>query len=383
MYDNRLITELKKVIGWRDHWDLTEIPALPASLTDTEYGKVYQNYKPDLVRLDYIQALLPSNRTIEEYLDTVETDAINEVLDMIVEEKKLKDNTEDLVRNNLIFTNVVRGSAITNESRFVGIEFTMGDTIGIRAIINRIGLYLTVAQTTTLKLYLFNSLQNDPVATYDYTSTAANSFQWLNEEISFDYDLPSQNTSGGIWYLGYYQDDLDGQAIQYDTLNWKNGYCSTCNGGKLAALYKGISKYVTMQPFYVASASLPVKGKLFDHDDIVYTYTNNWGFNLNVSIKCDLTQFWIDNRKTLQTAIGTMVCYKVLQMYVGSSQVSAVEQNLQVLALRAVEGAADSQAEPFYNQVKRAVETINLDEGNVNNSPCLPCSRKGATIGIM
>lgn len=381
MYDNRVIAELKKLIGWRNHWDATEIPALPTSLTDTETGKVYQQYKPDLVRLDYIQALLPSNRTLEEYLDTVETDAINEVLDMIVEHKKLKDDGKELVRNNIIYESYVRGNAITNESRFVGVEFDLRDKVGIRAIINRVGLYLTAAQPS-LTLYLYNSLQNSVVSTYTFTSANANSFEWLEEQITLDYDDGTDN-AGGVWYLGYYQDDLVGQAIKYETLNWLNGYCSSCNGGKYAKIYKSIKDHVTMRPFYVASSNVPAVGTLFDPNDVVYTYNNNYGFNFNISIKCDLTQFWIDNRKTLTTPIGRMVAFKVMQMYTGSSQVSAVEQNVQILALRAIEGAADTNQAPYFEQVQSAVKAFNYDEGNTNNHPCLPCARKGSRISVM
>ena len=105
MFDNRVITELKKVIGWKDHWDTTEIPALPASLTNTESGQYYQEYHPS-VRLDYIQALLPSNYPLNTFLDDIETTAINQMLEKMVAQKKLNNAGMDLARNNLIYDNV-------------------------------------------------------------------------------------------------------------------------------------------------------------------------------------------------------------------------------------------------------------------------------------
>ena len=75
MFDNRVIAELKKVIGWKNHWDTTEIPTLPADYKATESGQYYQDYHPN-VRLDYIQALLPSNYPLETFLDDIETSAI-------------------------------------------------------------------------------------------------------------------------------------------------------------------------------------------------------------------------------------------------------------------------------------------------------------------
>jgi hypothetical protein len=107
MFDNRVIAELKKVIGWKDHWDLTEIPALPVTLTDTESGQYYQDYHPS-VRLDYIQALLPSNYPLDTFLDDIETSAINQLLEKMITQKKLNYAGMDLARNNLIYDNVLK-----------------------------------------------------------------------------------------------------------------------------------------------------------------------------------------------------------------------------------------------------------------------------------
>jgi len=196
MFDNRVIAELKKVIGWKNHWDVAEIPALPVSLTDTESGQYYQDYHPS-VRLDYIQALLPSNYALETFLDDIETSALNQLLEKMVVQKKLNNAGMDLARNNLIYDNVLKNKPIINESRFVGVEFYMQPDIGLRAMIHRIGLYLTAAQPT-LTLYLYNSLQESAVATYTFTSTSANSFTWLSQDVILDYSDGS-DTSGGVW----------------------------------------------------------------------------------------------------------------------------------------------------------------------------------------
>ena len=60
-FDISVVTQLKKVLGWRNFWDLTEIPALGSPLNDTESGEYYQDFSGAL-RLDYISALLPPNR---------------------------------------------------------------------------------------------------------------------------------------------------------------------------------------------------------------------------------------------------------------------------------------------------------------------------------
>jgi hypothetical protein len=295
--------------------------------------------------------------------------------------KKLNNSGQDLARNNLIYDNVLKNKPIINESRFVGVEFALNDTsVGIRAIINRVGLYLTTAQPS-LTLYLFNSLQEDAVNTYTFTSVNANSFTWLETQINIDYQ-DSTGTDGGIWYLGYYQDDLVGQAIQYDVLNWQNGYCQKCDGGTRSSKFNSISKYVNMSPFYVSGSSLPAVGKLFDADDIVYNYTCNFGLNFNVSVVCNLSQFWIDNRLTMVNAIGKTVVLKILQMMKASSQISAIEQNVQFNIIRDLEGDRETQSVPFWQQAERSIKATNFDQSNIN-STCVPCARKGAIYGAV
>jgi len=48
MFDDRAIAELKKVVGWRDYFDPTEIPNLPANLTESESGQKFQDFHPSL-----------------------------------------------------------------------------------------------------------------------------------------------------------------------------------------------------------------------------------------------------------------------------------------------------------------------------------------------
>lgn len=374
MFDNRVIAELKKVIGWANYWDDTEIPNLSASLTATESGMTYQSFYPALVRLDYIQAMLPSNRTLEEYLDTIETQAINTALNKIVEDKKLGNYGKDIIKNTILYQNRVKGTAITNEGRFVGIEIDLNSTFSIEVVLNRIGLYLN-GEDADIKLYLFNSLQDAAIADYNIDNLEANTFTWLEEQIKLNSNL-GESTDGGVWYIGYYQDDLAEQAVRLSTFNWKNGYCGGCSGRKLANDYKTVSKYVTLTPFYIAQANVPSQGTLFDPEDIIYTYDNNWGLNINLSVRCDISQYLIDNRDSLKDLIGKQVVFNVLQSLVSSSQVSGVEQNVQPLALRALEGAIETKQVPYMSVIDRAVKATNLDQGNNHSDPCLPCAKR-------
>jgi hypothetical protein len=384
MFSNRVISELKKVIGWKDWYDAAEIPPLAGALSSTESGQYYQDYH-GLVRLDYIQALIRSNDTLDNYLDEVETGAINMMLSDLMLKKQLNNHGVSIASNDLIFQNVVRGALITNESKFVGVEFSLDEKIGIKAIINRIGLYFSAVEN--IDLYLFNSLQPTSILTIPYTNTAANSFQWITAALELELDKgtqsPDPDTSGGVWYLGYYQDDLAGQAIQYNSLNWQNGYCSGCGNALLTTKYMSIRKYVSMTPFYIPAASVPPAGTMFNIENVRYDYSNNYGFNFNISVNCDLSQFFIDNRQNLKQAIGTYVAGRILGNYVYSGEVSGLEQSVKDMAFEVLSGNVATKLEPFEKKMNRAIENANLDTGNVNKSPCLPCARGGQTVTFM
>jgi hypothetical protein len=381
MYNtSKVVTELKKVVGWRDFWDLSEIPTLGSPLNDSESGQYFQEFSGAL-RLDYIQSLLASNRTLTTYLDTVEEEAIKQVLNQIETYKQLKNVGKDIATNDVVYDMGRKQQNITNESRFCGVMFQLNQTVGLAAILNRVGLYLT-APVTNLNLYLFHSTQEQVISTYQFTTAKSNSFSWQELQIKLEYDIDTSGISGGAWYLGYYQDDLaaqSSQAVRYTAMNWSNGYCSTCDGGAKQKKYNSIASRLSMMGFYVPNGSLPVdKNERFDTDLVVKTNSNNWGFNFNISIVCDTTQFWIDNRITLVKVLGLTVAMKVLEMMKYSSQINNVEEAVKVMIVRDLEGASDTGLIPLWKKQENAIKALVMDEGNLNVD-CLPCARKPKT----
>jgi hypothetical protein len=376
MFDNSVVTELKKVLSWRDFWDLTEIPTL--SEPTPESGEYFQDFSGAL-RLDYISSLLAPNRALATYLDTVETEAITQVLNTIEQTKKIGNFGKDLAASDVVFNVGRKTATLVNESRFCGVMFEVKDSLGIRATINRIGLYLTAA-VTDLDLYLFHSSQEQAIEQFTFTSTTTNSFSWNTISRSLDWD--DGTITGGTFYLGYYQDDLATQtsaAIQYTAMNWLHGYCNQCGQKSSDLAYKSISTRLSMTGFYVQSANLPVsKTERFDPTVVIKTNSNNWGFNFHISISCNLTQFWKDNKLTLKNVIGVKVAMKVLEMMKFSSQINNVEESVKIMIIRDLEGASDTGNIPMWERLQSAINALNFDEGNLNKD-CLPCARKPVT----
>ena len=206
-------------------------------------------------------------------------------------------------------------------------------------------------------------------------------FNWIDAQLDMLAD--DKDLSGGSFYLGYYQDDLTGQAVKYDKLNWRTGYCGSCDGGIKQAKYTSVAKYVNMQAFYVPQPNLDPTRKMFDPSSIVETDENNWGFNFNISVKCDLTNFWCDNRLTLKNVLALKMTYKVLKDISFTMEINHVEEQLKMMIIRDLEGDVETKYVNLVSQYHRAIKALRLDQGGINEI-CIPCSIKsGVSYGTM
>lgn len=368
MYDSTAKTAIKGLIGWREHWDLTEIPAfVNTALSDTETGEFYQQERPFL-RLDYIKQMLPQGRDLEQYLEEIEDDAVTKLLDSVVEHKKLNSSTKDIVNNVVIRNAVAFGGTHINEGKFVGVEFMLTNDLSLRAIINRFALYTTVPQSG-LTMYLYHEHSTSPLATYTFDSVAGKIQSWSDVNIIMDY--ANTDLAGGRYFFGYYQDDLAGAAKMYNKLNWSTGFCSSCDGGVSQRQFKSLTKHVHMRSFYVNASSLDPGRELFDINQVFHDATATYGLNFNISIRCNLTQFWIDNRTEFKTALKKQMQVSVMQDMLSSSQINYIEQGLQALIIEQLPAKEE--------ELKEAIKNINLDQGNLT-SLCLPCAKKPRTF---
>lgn len=371
---------LKGIFGWKNHYDDTEIPNLDPAMNESESGEFYQEKHPAL-RLDIIKSTIPSNRDLEEYLNEVEDSAITELLNDISDYKKIKKVGKEIVTNDVIYnTEGFVNDTIVNEGRFVGVMFRPDFNIGLELQINRLALQMTQAQTS-LTLYLYHSHKTEPLETIDYTTTQGGQFNWQQVDLSLYAER--EDLAGGSFCLGYYQDDITGNAIEFKKLNWVKGYCGGCDGGVAQRRYHSINKYARMEAFYVPSASLDPSRNMFDMESVIYTDSTNWGFNFNITVKCDLTNFWCDNRMSLRSALALKVVFRILRDISYSTQINYVEEQIKMLIIRDLEGDNETKYINIPERYKHALKAVNFDHSSIN-SVCLPCSvNSGVTYTSM
>jgi len=373
MYNTtKVFDALKNIIGWRDHYNLAVVPALPASLTDSETGQYYQDVHPAL-NLEYIKATLADDDTIEDYLTRTKEIVIPQMLNKLIVSKQLQDYFKSMLRQSVIHnSDGYYKDTIINESRFVGVAMRVHNNKGLKTVIQKIGLQASLAQAN-LDIYIYHSSSKDPISIFQFNSANSDSFQWDISDLELFHDNGT-TIQGGIYYIGYYQDDLTGQAIQYKKLNWESGYCRSCDGGVSASMYDNFSAYLSMSPFYVPSSSF-TKGELFDPNGIIYTNDNNWGLNFSFVIQCDLTGFWVDNRLEFLELQGLMMSYRILRDMLYSPKINYVEEQLKFMIIRDLEGDKETRAMNLEQRISRATKAINTDQGSLN-SACMPCTKK-------
>ena len=242
-----------KILGWRNSSD-PDVPQITnPDLLATDSGLYYNDYHP-LIDMENISNTIPETKDLEEYLQEKVDAGVVKVFNKFALWKKEMNSTKTILNSSAMFEGVARFSnSIANESKFVGMKVKLKESYGVRAKIDRLGLQFTAAQTN-LPIYVFHSSQESYVQRILVTTTKVNSMEWvtLSEPINLSYY--GANDVGGFYYIGYYQDDILGQALKKD-FNWTR-FCAGCAGRQALKIWNTRLHFMEVEPFYVADGKL-------------------------------------------------------------------------------------------------------------------------------
>lgn len=301
--------------------------------------------------------------------------SINKAVTKVFNQKKLRRNTKAIFDNVYLFDGVGRiNDKELKKGRFVGIMFKVLRHNDIAAIIKRIGLQFD-QPNVDFNLYLFHSSQVDPIKTFTYTLNGTGSFEWNAQE---DYQVKyNQNDLdvGGFYILGYYEEDLTGQAIikryRWDIVP----QCGTCNGDY--GFYQKYSQYIEFTPISVSSSHLegikPSDGaaKLFDVAKMAKHYDTNFGMNMELTVKCDLSDFFCKNRDLFTDVIMKSVAVDLLQEIAFSTRNNAINKETRVKAMYELDNRENNSIGKK-KEFENAIKAIDIDLSDLN-TVCLPC----------
>ena len=430
---NEICEALKNVCGWEQSYDPAK--AIDDNLTQTESGLYFQGAHP-LLTLDNMGAIMPDdwgiqypvwdaltqwkqNKVVQygndtngnklfwkakadnvgeeptedslfwskynilsDFLERMTRNGIATAIQTFTQIKQLDKETRNLLERKTFFDGAGRIRAtLQNNHKLVGFEIVPVRAMGVTAKIEKIGLQMT-GGTGVVRMYLFHSSQIDPIKTFDLNFTVTNGgFLWFPLTDCYLPYISDENNAGGSWFLCYNQDELPAgmEAINVSK-DWSREPCGTCNIGSVE-VWRELTKYLQVTPFmYHAPETFAEYPELWDIAQTLYTRTQNYGLNCEITIGCDLTDFVISQRAIFQTVIQRQVAAIVLRTL-------AMNPNVRVNRNQSNASRTDILYELDGNtsgvrpgglgyDLKKAYEALRIDTQGLDRI-CLSCNNRG------
>ena len=318
---------------------------------------------------------------MSDWLWRLQQQAIVGMTQRFLTEKSILKMSKAILERRTFFDGAGRlANTLRNGQRLVGFEITPAYSMGVTAKIERIGLQMTGA-TGVVRVYLFHSSQVEPIAVQDLEFTKTNGgFQWFDMKDWYMPYISEANDSGGAWYLVYDQASLpEGMEAVNVSKDWSREPCGTCNIGSVEA-WRELTKYLNISPFRVQSSeTFENYPELWDIAENVYTNTQNYGLNVEVSVYCDLTDFIIRERQMFANVLQKEMAARVLRMLalnpnvrVNRNQSNASQFDL----LYEVDGNPQGRESGLGKELKDAYGAIDFDTRGIDRI-CLTCRPVG------
>lgn len=425
---NDIQEKLLRLIGWEQNYDTSDLKISDA-LTVSESGLYFQQIHP-LLTLQNMSCIAPdfNNITFPEYNSKkeyskgnvvdyqgtqykalqkaqgkqpdieseywVETNLFSEWLESKTKasiqkaiarycnEKTVEGTNKPLCESRTLFDGTGRlVDTVKNKKNLVGFEIIPVRAKGVTTKINKICLQFTKAGEYTL--YLMHSSMDAPVKIIKLNKIRDNSTEWFTVD---DLYLPYQseyNDAGGSWYLCYFQSELPegSQAIRKDK-DWSKEPCGSCSRRELIT-WMAWSKYLEIHPFFVNEELINTEDEslhLWDVENNQYTYDNNYGLNLEVTVSCDITDFIVEQRMMFQDVIAKQVAVDMLREFAYNSNVRTNRHSINASRLDIlyeVDGDSSSMKKSGLSyQLDMAFKAIKLSTSGIDRV-CLPCRNNG------
>lgn len=325
----------------------------------------------------------PTEEQLDEifnkYLQNIYDDSCTDLVSKLIQVKKVRDSARSLLEQQELYTGFgFVGDKIIKHSRFVGFQIDIRKKRNLMAIISKIGFQVDEIQT--VKFYLYHTSQVEPIKTFDFVVTRASSFNWADAGAKMMLSYLDGNTnSNGFYFFGYYEDDIQGQAIKMDK-NLSKSPCLSCNAADLN-YYNAWSKYIGIASISVESEFIDEDRNIFDVSKVVYVDNSNWGINLSITTACDLTVFFSQNKLEFVDALKEQITLNILNKVAYSKRLNGITDKTKGLAMADL--ASDDKSSFLNQSYKVAIDALRVDFSGFDRD-CLPCmANRGVTVGAI
>ena len=336
-----------------------------------------QGKQPDIESEYWVETNLFS-----EWLESKTKASIQKAIVRYCNEKTVEGTNKPLCESRTLFDGTGRlVDTVKNKKNLVGFEIVPVRAKGVTTKINKICLQFTKAGEYTL--YLMHSSMDAPVKIIKLNKIRDNSAEWFTVDDLYLSYQSEDNDAGGSWYLCYFQSELPegSQAIRKNK-DWSKEPCGSCSRRELLA-WMAWSKYLEIHPFFVNEELINTEDEslhLWDVENNQYTYDNNYGLNLEVTVSCDITDFIVEQRMMFQDVIAKQVAVDMLREFAYNSNVRTNRHSINASRLDIlyeVDGDSSSMKKSGLSyQLDMAFKAIKLSTSGIDRV-CLPCRNNG------
>lgn len=307
-----------------------------------------------------------------EWLKEVYNDACINLVMQYITQRKIQEKAKSLLELSELFQGP--GSVympILGQSRFVGIEVSPRTVRGLTQDLKRLGFQSTKPQDELI-FYVYHSSQSEPIFEMPIIVAANASFGWTALTDKIIGYMHNNVDAEGVYYIGYYEDDLvtDAQAIRKE-INFHAG-CASCNSYDFWA-YNQWSKYCTIKTIEVPAVALRGDKTLFDTSKVRYAYDTNWGMNLGFSVFCDYTTVFCENKAVFADALSMQLALEFINKIAFTTRIGAIADNTKKLAM--AELATKENSGSFTLEYYKVLQALDIDMSGLDGA-CLPCNKK-------
>lgn len=311
-----------------------------------------------------------------EWLNRIYKSSCDKITTELLKFKKIKNVGRSILDSQRLYDGFgLPQDRIVKRGRFVGMELSITRIESIQIRLDQIGFQFDTAQT--IELYIYHSSRKQPIAIVPVVLEGGSSFEWHDQTNLILSYLSKMHDTTGRFYIGYYEDDIDGQAI--NRLMNISRPCYGCSGYNVNA-FNSWSKFLKINTFEVPETALNVDKSLFDLTKISYSTDTNYGLNFSITALCDMTAFFCKNKMLFADALAMQTCLDLLQEIAFNTRINYTSDKIKATA--AAELDPDPKSGSFRALFVKSIMALDLDFSGFDSS-CLPCNTRSISRRIL
>lgn len=375
------------LVGWNQSANPEHI-ILSADLLISTSGYRYN----DLPGIDFsiIEGALSSMyANVNTYLRGVHDSQLIRLIDRVVLKSKDQLKTKELLSNFDPITGKANfDDLVTQAARFVGFMIMPHQSNNLLAEITYLGMQLDTIQTNPVRIYLYETSQQEAIATFDYQNTLENSLEWQR---MIDFFINYSSIIGGTaqtYLLGYYETDADNPQITQ--LEGQALYIDICSGCTQEALRKNLyQQYIGITPIEIPNRFLNWNVTDYDlptADNLESFITHEThGLLLKLNVTCDISYVICTNIQMFAESLQYAVGIRILGDALSSTEHKAVidaSQNRDQWKNWMLKYEAELRGYQLESGIwhKGMVDALVLDLSNIDDF-CLKCKQTKPILG--